>query len=1031
MKVSEEFNFRRWIDDIKSKRDPQKAAVKAKTPSPDPHTRKLPIGLVRTKAIRKIAHLPGTFYGPFPPPPIADRLTQTHDKFLIPHTMTQRAEKHFEKKKVQNRNLRRARLLHMKTPLPPASDGSSDNDMESVRSLTLIKTPYFVIPTFKFQPRRKKDRLRNRFLSKSQLRRISMLLYDRSRITPAIAGISGDKLAPALDESSLEKPIRKHLKPVKCERRSRYRTFIRELFHEKLREFEDQYGAPKEVICFEDFKQSTKDASKPGSSHVKDSETTAPKAELKVSDSARKARRINYQLYRPPNVFTKKRHTRRTKSESSVGPLYLDPNFMEKFRKPKMFTKSQKFYTSTLRDLPEVRDRVNVTSRAFEEERFGFNEKYLHRLATEWDENYVNDLRHRPPARKFCVKTDILRLRDATRKTFSMYYTTENLLNLLQQQKDEEAAIEEVEGFSKICSDFLTNVKNDSYNRVIRKTQALKPLQQKTKELSQKVEELKAELEFVTESVLEEERKWDTLMKLQNYYFLLMEPEWRKANDWIHRTPSGSLREAVDIVENCSKINIRDKTSTESIKVYFEREIFPNIERMKAIQPDPELLRSGLQTLKQKVFTSLNQYNKTHWLYEVFLRQAENLKRAFEKSENSQRKMMKFQSVQETFLEERNYLLNYEVKQVMKKPLERSVRRGFLVDLLEESGEKSLDDRFHYMHTKVANLSKCHIFIVQEALRNFKYQFKQKFQHVGSNKSRFREKNKDWLKKELTIQKKVKSANSKMGRPAKSFEECSEKSKLRRTEKIRKDLTAEELTYAAQKQNYDEGNHAMAKLIKIASGSEAASEEILAKMKNSTKPEPKPTDSEILTLYNEGNFTKRQWTLIHQFARKRIPSYSVLRRIRKQSGQTEEQEAVSDDELEELPELAMGQVKKEEATVKEEDSTLEEDSNSYHPTASRIRIKAICNQLYDFIVPGDRRCPQIDEQMTSSEKFSKLHDFVMELLHQLDRIPIIILHRSEKEIRREQMRLQREAQKAVIKQNRFELLQKQIRGHFK
>lgn len=84
-----------------------------------------------------------------------------------------------------------------------------------------------------------------------------------------------------------------------------------------------------------------------------------------------------------------------------------------------------------------------------------------------------------------------MKLREATRKIFSMYYRSENLLNLLEQQKAEEASIKEVEDFSNICSDFLTNIKNDSYDRVIRKAQALKPLQQKTKELSLQVETLR------------------------------------------------------------------------------------------------------------------------------------------------------------------------------------------------------------------------------------------------------------------------------------------------------------------------------------------------------------------------------------------------------------------------------------------------------------------------------------------------------------------------------------------------------------
>ncbi|XP_055691510.1 uncharacterized protein LOC129794691 [Lutzomyia longipalpis] len=720
-------------------------------------------------------------YGPFPRPLARDSLTQSHDKFFIPHTMTKRAEEYFRKRKVQNRTLRRARLLHMKTPLPPASDCSSDDSVENVKSLTLIKTPYFVIPTFRYVPRKKKERLRNRFMSQNQLRRIRMLLYDRSRMqVPKVAEVevktpledAAVGAGGAIGGKHIEKF--KSLRVPDTSRRARYRNFIRECYWEKLKEFEETYGKPKDTISFENFKQSTRVASMTSSLQNRDAD--APSAEAAgPADKKKKKPRVRYHIPQPPPVFNRKRHLRTTCNESSFGPLYLDPHFMEKFRKPRSFTRFHNFYTSTLRDRPEARDRLYVTSRAFEEEKFGFDRKYLHRLATEWDENFITDLQQRPPARKFCVKSDILELRNATRKIFSMYYTTENMLNLLEQQKAEEAAIEEVENFSNVCSDFLTNIKNDSYDRVIRKAQALKPLQEKTNVLKLQVEELKAELEFITESVLEEERKWDTLMKLQNYYYLLMEPEWRKVNDWIHRTASGELHEAVDIIEMCSVINVRKKTSPGSIREYFECEIFPNIERMKGIQPEPQLLRNGLQTLKQKVFTSLNQYNKTMWMYEIFLRQVNGLRGAFVRSETQQRKMMKFQGAKENFLAERAYILSYEVKQVMGKPLERSVKS---------------------------------------------------------------------------------------------------------------------------------------------------------------------------------------------------------------------------------------------------------------PTATRIKIKAICNQLYDFIVPHGRRCPQIDDQMTPSEKFAKLHDYVMELLHQLDRIPIAILHKTEKDIRREQMCLHREAQKAVVKQNRFELLQKQIRGHF-
>lgn len=42
----------------------------------------------------------------------------------------------------------------------------------------------------------------------------------------------------------------------------------------------------------------------------------------------------------------------------------------------------------------------------FDQEKIGQPaDEYYHRLATELDEFYINELRHRPPTRKFCVKT--------------------------------------------------------------------------------------------------------------------------------------------------------------------------------------------------------------------------------------------------------------------------------------------------------------------------------------------------------------------------------------------------------------------------------------------------------------------------------------------------------------------------------------------------------------------------------------------------------------------------------------------------
>lgn len=118
-----------------------------------------------------------------------------------------------------------------------------------------------------------------------------------------------------------------------------------------------------------------------------------------------------------------------------------------------------------------IRDRLQVNAPEFKEEKVGGKDKYYNRLATEWDEYYINELRHRPPTKKFCVKTlvvyfcgsrflarnnhsiycsDILILRDIARQNYIRYYVLENLMALKANQEEEKRLMDNVEEFQKV-----------------------------------------------------------------------------------------------------------------------------------------------------------------------------------------------------------------------------------------------------------------------------------------------------------------------------------------------------------------------------------------------------------------------------------------------------------------------------------------------------------------------------------------------------------------------------------------------------
>ena len=69
--------------------------------------------------------------------------------------------------------------------------------------------------------------------------------------------------------------------------------------------------------------------------------------------------------------------------------------------------------------------------------------------------------------------------------------------------------------------------------------------------------------------------------------------EWREENDWIHRSPdTNELQPAILAANFCKQRNIRPQTDclAYSIKQFFDENLRHNLEKMRNIQPDSDLL---------------------------------------------------------------------------------------------------------------------------------------------------------------------------------------------------------------------------------------------------------------------------------------------------------------------------------------------------------------------------------------------------------------------------------------------------------
>lgn len=272
-------------------------------------------------------------------------------------------------------------------------------------------------------------------------------------------------------------------------------------------------------------------------------------------------------------------------------------------------------------------------------------------------------------------------MREVMRKNFNQYYILENLANLRHKQRHEEAFIDNLNSFAGLCVAYLETMKVNAYDSLIQKTNNLQPLEAATQQVEEREKILQDKLEHVTESLLGIEQRWDTIMKLQNYYYALMGTEWRKEKDWIHRRQSdGQLEVAIYSVDRCRSANIRDKSDSSSssgfaIIEYFNGHIFPNLDRMRAVRPDVELLKKGLHSMQSEVFTYLNQYNKTLSLFDKISQTFQEQSRVIRDRLEAKQKLIYFRQMRQEFIDERNHVLQYEANKITNKPLEEAIKK--------------------------------------------------------------------------------------------------------------------------------------------------------------------------------------------------------------------------------------------------------------------------------------------------------------------------------------------------------------------
>ncbi|RVE44545.1 hypothetical protein evm_010791 [Chilo suppressalis] len=168
---------------------------------------------------------------------------------------------------------------------------------------------------------------------------------------------------------------------------------------------------------------------------------------------------------------------------------------------------------------------------------------------------------------------------------------------------------------------------------------------------------------------------------------------------------------------------------------------------------------------------------------------------------------------------------------------------------------------------------------IKNRISIIKHDFKRKWLAAHKIKKRFEENNTTWLKSTITLP----SAGVSPGRPQKSFENSSERSKRRRTEDLRsKDVV--ELTYATQMKLRHVVKIAASKVVKDLSKSPQRAKTYVKAFKKSSEKQDQPrqlSPLQALSMFTEAELTKAQYERVRETNPYFFPCYSVLQKVKK------------------------------------------------------------------------------------------------------------------------------------------------------
>lgn len=211
----------------------------------------------------------------------------------------------------------------------------------------------------------------------------------------------------------------------------------------------------------------------------------------------------------------------------------------------------------------------------------------------------------------------------------------------------------------------------------------------------------------------------------------------------------------------------------------------------------------------------------------------------------------------------------------------KEITRKELFNYIRQCSKRFIDEKIEYMENRLLEISNCptdEVNAFKRKLRHFKSEFKNKWAAASNKDDRFLKNNEKWLAGTIKL---TMWSKQKPGRPSKDFEECSDRSKRRKTKEIREQVPESQLMYATQMNLRAAGKSDASAVLKELTKSPTRASKVRKAIASSKEKEIQQlTPMEALSIFVEADLSRRQYNIIRSASKKLYPCYSLLQRAK-------------------------------------------------------------------------------------------------------------------------------------------------------